>query len=361
MPLGAVRLLLYLTCLLLAGCTLSPFSMQPSLRHTDFQAMQGWQQDKQQQALQAFVRSCSSVPAKDIKVQEAPVTTEAWQEACRFAAMIAPYGSREARLFFERYFTPYRVCSGWWDCDGLFTGYFEPALHGSLQPTARYRYPVYAPPEEKENLPDRAAIDAGALAGKGLEIAWVDDPVALFFLQVQGSGRLLLDDGSQVRLGYAGKNGHRYHAIGRTLIERGELSKETVSAPAIVNWLHNHPRQMWEVMQTNPSYVFFRINEEEGPIGAEGVALTAERSLAIDKTLWPYGLPFWLETTVPAGETENDMPYRQLLIGQDTGGAIRGAVRGDIFFGYGKEAAYKAGHMKQQGGYVVLLPGAYRE
>lgn len=324
-------------------------------------ALQGWGADDQSMALRAFRRSCERLPTQDVQVGSVSVSRAAWLARCDESAKIPSEDRQAAQRFFERGFLPYRVC-GEGACEGLFTGYYETALNGALAPSARYRYPVYAMPDlSKEAMPSRAEIDGGALRGKGLEIAWVDDPVALFFLQVQGSGRLLLEDGSQRRLSYAGKNGKPYHAIGRTLREMGALTAESITAPMIMAWLHAHPEARDDVLHSNPSYVFFRLGEIEGdgPKGAQGVALMPMRSLAVDRSFYPYGLPFWLETELPPLlEGGASVPFRRLLIGQDTGSAITGAVRGDVFFGYGAPALEYAGKMQQQGTLTILLPKA---
>jgi membrane-bound lytic murein transglycosylase A len=201
--------------------------------------------------------------------------------------------------------------------------------------------------------PTRSEIDAGALAGKGYELLWVDDAVDAFFLHVQGSGRVVMEDGKVVRLGFAGRNGHSYVAIGRELIEQGAIPRERMSMQAIRAWLAAHPDQAGPVMASNPSFIFFRIIDGEGPIGAEGVPLTPGRSLAVDPEFVPLGLPIWLDTTDPLDPRQ---PLRRLVVAQDTGAAIKGPVRGDLFWGFGENAAARAGAMKQQGRYFLLLP-----
>ena len=197
---------------------------------------------------------------------------------------------------------------------------------------------------------DRQAIAAGSLAGRGLEIVWVDDAVDAFFLHIQGSGRIELDDGSVLRVGYSAQNGHSYHAIGRTLIDLGEMELAEVSLQSIDAWLRANPDRAAEVMATNPSYVFFREIRGEGPVGAQGVALTTERSLAVDRLHLPLGVPVWLDAMVPAAAPEAPDERRQwLLVAQDTGGAIRGAVRGDVYWGSGERAKSIAGRMAHRG------------
>ena len=203
---------------------------------------------------------------------------------------------------------------------------------------------------------DRAEIDRGALAGRGLELVWVEDLVDLFFLHIQGSGRIDLAGGGFVRVGYAGQNGHPYTAIGRELVVRGELEPEDVSMQSIRRWLMAHPESVPEIFATNPSYVFFRRLEGDGPLGALSVALTPERSLAVDRSHLPLGAPLSVETTLPPEGPENGAPWRRLTIAQDTGGAIRGPLRGDLFWGAGARAAEIAGRMRQPARLWLLLP-----
>ena len=256
------------------------------------------------------------------------------------------------RLFFERHFRPWLATAGG-SAQGLFTGYYEPVLAGSRSAGGAFGYPLYRMPEGGEALPERAAIDAGALAGRGLELVWLADPVAAFFLHIQGSGLIALAEGGTMRVGYAGRNGHPYRAIGRDLVAQGALTADEVSLQTIRAWLHAHPDKAFATMAANPSYIFFRELEGPGPVGAQGVPLTAGRSLAIDDELLTYGLPVWLDTVPPDGRA-----WRRLTVAQDTGAAIRGAIRGDIFFGSGDAAEGLAGGMKSQGRAWFLLPQA---
>ena len=347
------------------------------LEPLEFAALDGWAADDHGAALATFLVSCGALENKDpgaaMGGDAAFGLVGDWLEPCA-AARRTPPG--EARAFFEAWFRPWRASDAG-DPEGLFTGYYEPLLEAAWAPDGRYRFPLYRRPadmvavdlglfsEELEGkaitgrmeggtlVPyhDRAAIDRGALAGQGLELAWVDDDVALFFLHIQGSGRLRFADGSEVRVGYDGQNGQAYYAIGRELVARGELTVEEVSLQSIRDWLKAHPDEAAALMHTNPSYVFFRELDGAGPLGAQGVPLTPGRSLAVDRHMIAYGTPVWLETTLPDGR-----PLVRLMVAQDTGGAIRGPVRGDVFFGTGEEAEWLAGHMKGRGGYAVLLP-----
>ena len=318
---------------------------------SSFDRLTGWASDDHAAALIAFLVSCSAIGERD---PAAPLDGAAgmglsgtWQEVCRVARAT---DSLSARAFFETWFRPWRATAGGSDL-GLFTGYYEPLLEGSRAPSEAYRYPLYRMPAPGAAIPAREEIDRGALAGLGLELLWVDDKIAAFFLHIQGSGRVRLPDGNTVRVGYAGKNGHAYHAIGRELIARGVLVREEVSLQSIRDWLRANPDLADEIMWTNPSYVFFREIEGPGPLGAQGVALTPGRSLAIDDAFLAFGVPVWLATALPDGR-----PWNRLMIAQDTGGAIVGPVRGDIFFGAGDWAEWVAGRMKGEGRYWILLP-----
>lgn len=285
-----------------------------------------------------------------------------------------------ARRFFERFYTPYRITGSDGAAEGLVTGYYEPLLRGSRTASRRYRYPVYGVPEDllvidlSEVYPqlkgmrlrgrvegrrvvpyyDRSQIDDGVPGVRGKEIAWVDDPVELFFLQIQGSGRIRLENGAMLRVGYADQNGYPYRSIGKWLVERGDLPLEKASMQGIKDWARQHPEQLKNLLNYNASYVFFRElpSDLSGPIGALGVPLTARRSIAVDARYVPLGVPVYLATTWP----NSTKPLNRLVLAQDTGGAIRGAVRADFFWGYGDEAAREAGRMKQPLRMWVLLP-----
>lgn len=289
------------------------------------------------------------------------------------------------RRFLEENFSPWQITNHG-ERDGLFTGYYEPELKGARKKKPPFVHPIYLAPRDqlvvdlgdfKHDLAgrkitgmmrggtfrpywDRAEIERGALSGRGLEMLWVEDPVALFFLQVQGSGRVVLPDGTIVRIGYAGQNGHDYTAIGRVLIERRELTREEVSLQTIRHWLRTHPEEADEVMRANRSYVFFRVLPG-APVGAAGIELTPGRSLAVDTKFLPFGLPLWLEATLPARPElgrQGETPLRRLVVPQDRGGAIKGPVRGDLFWGAGAEAEAIAGRMKQTGRLWLLWPKA---
>ncbi|MBK8173974.1 MAG: MltA domain-containing protein [Rhodospirillales bacterium] len=326
-----------------------------------------WRNDQHAEALAALKRSCPKFskqnPAQPVGSAFTFGRAGQWQELCA-AAFLVPAGNGPARAFFERWFVPYRAHDGVDDM-GLFTGYYEPVLRGSWVRTSRYAVPIYRlPPEAAAGaagrkssgpaLPSRAQIDRGALSGRGLELLWIDDPVDAFFLHIQGSGIVQMQDGALVRIGFAGKNGHPYVPIGAELIQRGEIAREDMSMQAIRTWLAGHPGESTRLMQSNPSYVFFDFVSGDGPKGAQGVALTAGRSMAVDPQFVPYGVPLWLDTSDPIA----NQPMRRLVVAQDTGGAIRGPVRGDLFCGSGATAGATAGLMKQEGRWYLLLPKA---
>ncbi len=330
--------------------------------------------------MDAFLKSCESILKMDPEAAYGPnllkSTVADWQAPCRDLTE----GLDENWL--GGYFNLYRVYDGTED-EGLFTGYYEPLLRGSFEQTDTYNVPLYAVPndmmkidlgrfsedyegetvraridEEGNVVPyfNRADIDGGALDSENAEVLiWVDDAVDAFFLQIQGSGVVSLEDGTRVRIGYADQNGRPYFAIGRELIERGVLTRENVSLQTIRAWLNENPQEASAVMQMNPSYVFFRILEDvDGPLGAQGVSLTPEYSLAVDRTLYAYGMPVLIEAEDPLRPATRK--FRRLMVAQDTGGAIRGPVRGDVFWGAGERAERKAGQMKSRGRMWVFLP-----
>jgi len=349
-----------------------------------FEQLPGWQDDAMSAALPAFLRSCQKWqemdPAKPLGAGGFAGTVADWLPLCNTAWGLTPRDDIDMRGFFTRWFVPFLV-SGSDGADGLFTGYYEPELYGSLQPQHPFTTPLYRLPDDLVSVPlgqfrsdlegqsivgrvqgnqflpyySYQEIDQGALAGRGLELLWVDDPIDAFFLMIQGSGIIYLPDGTTMRVGYAGKNGRPYVAIGRVLADMGQIPLEQVSLASIRAWLEANPDRAKSVMYQNPSFVFFREIEGEGPIGAQGTVLTPGRSMAVDNRFIPYGAPLFVETIWPSG-VDQGLAMRRLFIAQDTGGAIRGAVRGDIYWGSGKVAEQYAGNMKAQGRYYILLP-----
>lgn len=305
----------------------------------DFAQLDGWAQDDHAAALEVFLGTC-----RDLKDPD-------WTALCKAARSQSPDG---ARAFFELFFRPVLIEDG---NPALFTGYFEPELTGSRYPTGRFRYPVYKmPPEARATdqwLPRRDILSSDVMQGRGLEIAWVDDPVELFFLQIQGSGRIRLPDGSTIRVGYGGANGHPYKSIGKELVRRGVYNAHQVSAQVIKSWVRRNPADGKELLFHNPSYVFFRevrkVAASKGPLGAMNRSVTPMRTIAADPAYTPLGAPVWVEK-------DGHLPLRRLMVAQDTGSAIKGAQRADIFVGTGDAAGETAGTMKDPGRMVVLLP-----
>lgn len=354
-----------------------------------FADLLGWQADQQAEALAAYRRSCERWARID---PDTPMRGTAgmgialgdFAAPCADLDAFAGADDEAARQFFEMWFRPFAVRFGA-ESIGLFTGYYEPELQAALQPDIRFRYPLYQRPTDLIALDlgqfradlagerivgrveaagfvpyhDRGAIMDGALDGRGLEFAWVDDPVEAFFLQIQGSGRLALRDGRAVRVGYAGKNGRPYASIGRALVQRGEMTIHEASAQRIKDWVRAHPDQARDLLATNESFVFFEMRADDGlgPIGAKGAPLTAGRSIAVDRAHIPLGAPLWLDAPyadAPAAAPGGSL--RRLMIAQDVGGAIKGPIRGDFFWGSGPEAGIYAGRMKSRGRYFFLAP-----
>ncbi|HSF63019.1 MAG TPA: murein transglycosylase A [Paracoccaceae bacterium] len=305
-----------------------------------FADLDGWAQDDHRAALATFRETCALLDDPD------------WTPICRLAADAGDTAA-EARTFFELLFRP--VVIG--DPPALFTGYYEPELAGSLVRTPRFAWPIYArPPDLAEGSLyfSRGEIEQrGVLRGRGLEIAWLEDPVEVYFLQVQGSGRIRLPDGRVLRVGFAAKNGHPYRSIGQELLRRGTHTFDQLSAQEIRAWVRRNPGAGADLLHTNPSFVFFRrlpdLLPERGPIGAMGRSITTMRSIAVDPAFVPLGAPVWIEKDGLA-------PLRRLMVAQDTGGAIKGAQRADIFYGTGDAAGDAAGTVKDGGRMVVLLP-----
>ena len=376
-----MKIILLFVLVFIAGCEEPP---PPALTLTPagYEALPGWAVDDIAAVMPAFTRSCErimKVPAERALGPLAEAGTYGdWQAICRDFLALGDVGSDDLRAFFEARFTPYMAAAGD-EAGGLFTGYYEAHLRGSLARGGAYQTPLYKRPDDlvmvqlgefRDDLKgrriagrvldgrlrpyeSRADIIAGDWPHNEEVLVWVDSPVDAFFVQIQGSGIVELEGGGEMRIGYAGQNGHPYFAIGRELINRGVLTKEEVSLQSIRTWLEANPDQAEAVMSTNASYVFFRALDGDGPLGAEGVALTAGRSLAVDRSLWSFGVPIWLQAEHPNSDKP---PLQRLMIAQDTGGAIRGPVRGDVFWGYGQTAEHYAGLMKSRGRYWVLLP-----
>jgi membrane-bound lytic murein transglycosylase A len=356
-----------------------------------WKALPGWYSDRVDEAWPALRESCRALTTRRAA---AP-----WLDACRAADALPAADTRDparVRAFFERHFLPYRLIAvdtdGTENNRGLITGYYEPLLRGSRTRDARFRYPLYGVPDDlvtvdlaalypqlkgqrirgrlegRRLLPyfSRSEIDRGVGSLKGRELFWVDDRLDAFFLEIQGSGRVQLPDGSTVRIGYADQNGHPYRAIGRVLVERGDLSLEEASMQGIRAWAVANPDRVTALLHANPSQVFFRelpvqsipatapgrAPGASGPPGSLGVPLTPMRSIAVDPRSVMLGAPVWLATLDPL----DGKPIERLTFAQDTGGAIIGAIRADLFWGFGTPAGEAAGRMRESGAMWVLLP-----
>ncbi len=356
----AARVMCLGAALLLGACASSPDSRtaddDDALAPPEFRVLTGWAHDNQADAVPALLRTCrylqSLGPGHSVGSGGRAGQVSDWQPACAAAAALHPGDRRAARTFFETWFLPLPLNGGTGQ-EGLFTGYYECQLNGSWARTDRYNVPIYRMPQRNGHaLPTRAEIARGALAGRGLELLWVDDAIEAFIMEIQGSGQIRMADGSMVGLNYAGQNGHQYFPIGRYLVEQGIAPAAQMNMHVIRSWLRDHPDKAQEVMNLNPSAVFFKQRQGGDPRGAT-TELTAKRSLAVDPTYVPLGIPVWLDVhdaPVPGGL------LRTLVLAQDTGGAIKGPIRGDYFWGRGDEAAYAAGVMKARGRYFMLLP-----
>lgn len=339
------------------------------LEPVSFSALRGWAEDDHLAALKVFAQSCTKLPVK-------------WPALCSHVKQAQT--SEQARLFFEKNFQPYRVVPQ--VNQAFFTGYFEPDVSGSLQKTAAHSAPLLALPDDvmtlnprlrrRFNLPEnltmarrengrlvpyhtRADIEDGALGEKARVLVWLD-PIDLFFVHIQGSARIRLENNTALRVGFAGRNGHPYTAIGKILIDQGVFAPKDVTMAALKAWLHANPAEGCALMRKNLSYIFFRIEQQNGagtgPHGAAGVPLTPGRSLAVDAKIWPYGLPIWVDAQLPLQNETALQNFSHLLIAQDTGAAIVGPARGDIFFGSGDGAGEVAGRIRHAGEFIVLLP-----
>ncbi len=344
----------------LAGCaeTPRPVAGPAGTGAADYRGLNGWLDDRQAEALPALRHSCRWFarlpPGQAVGFGDIHATAAEWQTVCAQLASVPEGDSAAMRRFLEQHLVPVPIGNDEGGI-GMFTGYYAPELRGDWRQSEQFSVPLYRRPTLRGNrrMPDRAQIARGALAGRGLELVWVDDAIDAFFLEIQGSGRIRLPDGGTVGIAYAGQNGHRYFAIGRALIDRGIATREEMSMTLIRDWLRNNPDQAQELMELNPSYVFFRIVDNDEVRGAMAEPLTPGRSLAVDLNHIPLGVPLWLDIqhpTVPGGT------LRRLVMAQDTGGAIRGEVAGDVYWGTGDQAAHLAGPMQATGRYFMLVP-----
>lgn len=360
---------------------------QARLEPVAFEDLAGWAEDDHAAAFSTFAQTCRAVEDGVASLRPAITPSLDLTEACRAALTTRITISADARLFFERHFQPMRVVPA--NGGGFLTGYYEPEFRGSRIASPTYRVALLDRPDDLvtapqgetlpgldptlqagrragahyEPYPDRAAIEDGALGARARPIVYLREPGEAFILHVQGSARIRLDDGSVMRVAYAGRNGHPYTSVGKLLVQQGTMALETMTLERLLGWLRDNPEPARALMRQNRSYIFFReaseLADSQGPIGGGGIPLTPGRSLAIDRTIWPYGLPIWLDGTLP--ETlDRSEPLRRLMVAQDTGSAIVGPARGDFFVGSGEAAGTQAGLMRHAVTFVVLQPKSGR-
>ena len=345
----------------------------------------GWSEDDHLAAYKAFRASCQSIAEQRNGLADPKALGTSLREPCRAAKALDITDGAKARTFFEEHFLPLRI-SRLGENEGFVTGYYEPVIDGSRTQTDVYNVPVYRRPSNlfvrgfkqgavglpnkgqvfrkigrRKLVPyyDRAEIEDGAIAGRGLEICWLKDQTDLLFSQIQGSARVRLEDGSTIRINYDAHNGYPYTAVGRLLIDRGIIPKEQMSMQRIREWMDQNPDGANELRRQNRSYVFFRevqLSDKDEAVGAQGVPLTPGRSIAVDKALHVYGTPFFIEGELPIESEQSKTPFRRLMIAQDTGSAIVGPARADLYFGVGAEAGRISGRLRHNMRFVMLVP-----
>ncbi len=331
-----------------------------------FAALDGWKDDDHAAAFGTFLKSCGAILNAGKGVRTARPFLGALFKACERAVAAGPLDRAHARAFFEDNFKPVRVMPGG-QPDGFFTGYYETEVDGSRFPSDEYTIPIYAAPAETVRKRqskvfsdlDRTKIEDGALAGKDLEICYVKNPVDAFFAQIQGSTRVKLDTGKLLRLNYVASNGQPYTPVGKFLIDRGIVSKEDMTMDKIREFMESNPDEGKELRRKNRSFVFFQetsLGAQDECVGAQGVTLTPGRSLAVDKHVHVYGTPIWVDAALPIDSEKPETKFQRLLFAQDTGSAIVGPARADIYFGHGEEVSHVAGRIKQFGKFVMLVP-----
>ncbi len=356
------------------------------LEEGSFQTLPGWGHGDLHPSLQTLLASCRvflhQTPNRKVGSSAISVKAQDWYPACRAALTLKNPTTVQVRSFFEKWFKPFEFYHRK-PVKGLFTGYYSPAFAGSLSKTPYYSVPIYGLPKnlvtahlERFHAATRrhrtiigrvdahelhpyfthAQIDQGALKGIAPVLAWVHSPMDRLILSIEGSGLIKTTQGTTLSLAYAGENGAPYTAIARVLIDRGIMTKDNASMQRITAYFNQHPEKMNEVLYKNQSFVFFRVLKQPASLGAQGIGLTTGYSLAVDRRWVPLGTPIWLNTTRPAASGEKQVSMQRLMIAQDTGGAIRGPVRGDVYWGEGSRADAIAGRMKNFGRYWLLLP-----
>ena len=356
-----------------------------SLKKSSFEHLPGWNKANFKQSFLTFQISCKTFlrqdPERAVGSRYIPMKAKDWQPVCKAATTIKTINNDSAQRFFRQWFEPVHFHEKK-PVTGLFTGYYLPLLHGSLEKTDEYNIPVYGLPdniitinledfnpdlpkkrivgriENNQLLPfhTREEINKGALKNKAPVLVWVNSHIDRLFLEIQGSGMVELANGQQMFLGYAGENGAPYTPVGKVLVAKGIMTPKTASMQGIKIYLEAHPEEILPVINQNKSFVFFRELKDTAAMGAQGVVLTPGYSLAVDRQWIPLGTPLWLDTTHPVANTETPRTLQRLMVAQDTGGAIRGTVRGDVFWGAGDDATFTAGNMKNPGHYWLLLP-----
>jgi membrane-bound lytic murein transglycosylase A len=383
--LASIALALCLSAAAYAAPGDEPFQLPDSqLEPMKWSEVEGWTADDHLAAFTTFQVSCQ--PFRKVKQprEERPVYTGLW-EVCRRAATVKPADADAARAFFEDNFRPVRI-SRLGEPQGFLTGYFEPIVQGSRFPNPEFHVPLHRRPRDlvasghkqgADNFPnkgvqvgrlnekneiepyhDRGAIEEGALDGQKLEICWLKDPFEALSISIQGSARVILEDGTPLRVNYDAHNGHPYTAVGRVLIERNLVPREEMSMQRIRDWMAANRDEAPKLRATNRSYIFFRItglSNDGEPVGAQGVPLTPLRSIAVDK-IHVYGTPFFIDASLPIESAKPTTPFRRLMIAQDTGSAIIGPARADLYWGAGDEAGRIAGRIRHAGRFVMLLP-----
>ena len=356
---------------IIASCAVKPDAFESgklggpalSLAPASYGQLAGWSGDNLAQALPAFAKSCERLKGQPADAPLDPSASDAnfgtvrdWRALCQKAAALPAGDDRAARGFFEANFAPVLVSSKG-TSTGLFTGYWEVELDGSPTQGGPYQFPVYrSPPDLVAGHPylDRSAIEDGALAGKGLEVMWLKSPDDVFVLQMQGSGRIRLPDGSYERLVYEANNGRPFVNVYQIMLDRGLIPAAQFSETTVRAWMHDHAAEAAELRRQDPLYVFFQGLKGDGPVGFEGAVLTAERSLAVDHRFIPLGVPLWLD----AHDKYRPVAVQRLVVAQDTGDGIVGPLRGDFFWGSGKGAQARGSDFYADGQYWVLLPNS---
>jgi len=326
------------------------------LKEVKFSDLIGWDNENFTLPLKAFLKSCNQIKNRD---EDDSINSELYKikikdlaNTCNVAGTVDKNNKDAAKEFFEKNFSPFLVIDNDKDEYGLFTGYYITTINGSRVKNETYKYPIYKRPNNLDYT--REEINNGALDGEGLEIFYTDDKVDLAFLQIQGSGIIRLEDGTEITLSYDGKNNYEYTSIGKIIAKYDYMEGKNINAITIKEWLKNNPDKIDEILNQNKSYIFFKENKGGQIRGAHGSILTAYRSIAVDDSYMPYGFPFWLDTKINFDKKVREL--RRIVISQDTGSAIKGVVRGDIFFGDNEKAEKLASHMVFKGKYYILLP-----